>query len=178
MMKDGLLPFQIPILGLELGPHSYHYICNDEFFASFEKTLVESGAFEVELELEKNANDIEMNFSISGFLHTDCDRCTAAIRLPLSGEAELVLKYGEKESEDNEIIFITRDRDSYNVADFIHESIELLMPFSNTYDCENDDPMPCDFKVLNLLEEQAKKIKTKKEENPVWDSLKDLNLDN
>ena len=177
-MKDGLLPFQIPILGLALGHHSYQYTCNDDFFASFEKTLVEKGEFEVVLGVEKRTNDIEMNFFFFFVLNTDCDRCTAAIQLPINGEAQLVLKYGEKESDDNEIIFITRDKDSFNVADFIHESIELCLPFSNTYDCEKDNPMPCDFKVLDLLKEQAKNIKTKKTENPVWDSLKDLNLDN
>lgn len=177
-MKEGLIAFQIPILGLELGHHSYQYTCNNNFFTSFETTLVDKGEFEVRLELEKMADNIEMIFFISGVLLTDCDRCTAAIRLPIAGEAQLVLKYGEKESDDNEIVFITRDRDSYNVADFIHESIELLLPFSNTYECEKDDPMPCDFKVLDLLKEQAKNIKTIKTENPVWDSLKDLNLDN
>jgi len=128
--------------------------------------------------LDKKADTIEMVFNIQGTIETIRDRCTAPISLPITGNALLVLKYAEKESEEDEIVFITRDRDSFNIADFLHESIELLLPFSNTYDCENTTPKPCDEKVLELLKAQSKKIKIKKEDNPIWDSLKDLNLEN
>ncbi len=177
-MKDGLIGFQIPILGLEQGLHHYDFQCDKAFFDSFEKSLVEDGEFKVSLDLEKKLDNIEMNFAIDGFIRTSCDRCTAPILLPVAGTAHLLLKYAEKESEEDEIIFIVRDRDSFNVADFIHESIVLSLPFSNTYNCEEDDPKPCDDKVLAVLKEQTKKIKPKKEENPIWESLKDLNLDN
>lgn len=177
-MKDGLIAFQIPILGLEQGLHHYDFECGDEFFNSFEKTLVENGNFDVHLVLDKKMDNIEMDFTFRGFINTSCDRCTAPIRLPVSGNANLLLKYAEKEAEEDEIVFIVRDRDSYNVADFVHESIELALPFSNTYDCEKEVPKPCDQKVLDLLKEQSKKTKIKKEENPIWDTLKDLNLEN
>lgn len=177
-MKDGFISFQIPILGLDQGEHRYNFRCENDFFASFEKTLVDNGLFEVEMVLDKKVDTIEMVFNIQGTIETICDRCTAPISLPIKGNALLVLKYAEKESEEDEIVFITRDRDSFNIADFLHESIELLLPFSNTYDCENTTPKPCDEKVLELLKAQSKKIKIKKEDNPIWDSLKDLNLEN
>lgn len=176
-MKEGLVAFQIPVYGIEQGVHSYHFHCGDSFFASFEKSLIENGEFEVDMSLEKKSDTIELAFSIHGNIMTNCDRCTARIQLPIKGDAELMLKYAEHEKEEDEIVFISRDRDTYDVSEFLHQSIELLLPMSNTYDCENDNPRPCDDRVLEVLNEQSKKTKTKEEENPLWDQLKNLNLD-
>ncbi|HMG16336.1 MAG TPA: hypothetical protein VK590_12850, partial [Saprospiraceae bacterium] len=94
----------------------------------------------------------------------------------VKGSEQLILKYAEGVSDDVDIIFIEKDRDHFNVAEYIHEIIELALPIINKYDCEVEKVRPCDFKVLEVLEEQSGL--ENKEENPLWDSLKNLNINN
>ena len=173
-MKEGFLPYNIPILGLLPGTHEYEFQIGNDFFEMFEKSLVEDGNFKVDLILEKKTDMIILDFTFSGNVGTACDRCLASINLPVEGEHQLILKYGQPKAGDEEVVFIERDQDHYNVAEFIHEIIELGLPISNTYDCRSEENRPCDESILQKLEEQQRKEMN--DENPLWDSLKNINI--
>ena len=175
-MQEGFLPFNLPILGLHQGIHIYEFQCDQSFFKSFDTSLVEEGNFHVDLSLDKKIDMLILNFSFKGAIATSCDRCLAPIQLPVEGGQQLILKYAEGISDDDEIVFIEKDLDHYNVAEYIHEIIELSLPIINKYDCEAEKNPPCDFKVLKVLEERS--TKEDKEENSLWDSLKNLNINN
>ena len=38
------------------------------------------------------------------------------------------------------------------MAKYIYEYIVLSLPLIKVYDCENDDPLPCDEELLERLE--------------------------
>ena len=174
MMKEGFLPYDLPILGLLPGTHTYEFQMDQDFFNLFEKSLVEEGKFNVDLVLEKKTDMILLDFTFQGTVNASCDRCLAPIQLPVEGSHQLILKYGQAKEEDEDVVFIERDQDHYNVAEFIHEIIELGLPISNTYDCRSEKIRPCDESVLKVLEEQQ--TKEMKDENPLWDSLKNINI--
>ncbi len=175
-MQEAFLPFNLPILGLHQGIHEYEFRCDPAFFKLFEKSLVESGNFHVNLSLDKKIDMLVLDFGFTGAVAATCDRCLAPIQLPVEGGDQLILKYADGVSDDVDIIFIQKDRDHYNVAEYVHEIIELALPIINKYDCEAEKIRPCDFKVLEVLE--ARSAIENKEGNPLWDSLKNLNIDN
>ena len=128
----------------------------------------------MELNLERRPDMFLLHFDINGYIETVCDRCVTDIKLPVQGSENLVVKFGEIEKgsiEDDEVIFIPHNTPDFNVATLIYEIIVMSLPLTNTYNCENDVPRPCDMETLKRLEDAAKES----DEGSIWDSIK---LDN
>lgn len=165
------LPYSIPIQGLKIGVHRFKYTLDSAFFSHFEGSPVETGLVEAELELDKRSDMLLLDFKLDGYSDAECDRCTAAIHLPIEDERQLVVKYGDAEGEeDDEVVFIARDASEINVARYLYEFAVLALPITNTYNCEEDPNPPCNREVLKYLKNDADEGKS----NPVWDALKGL----
>ena len=168
---DPFLPYSIPIQGLKIGIHRFKYTLDSAFFRQFEDSPIVEGLVEAVLELDIRSDMLLLDFQLEGYSEAECDRCTAAIHLPILTERQLVVKYGDAEGdEDDEVIFISRDTPEFNVAPYLYEFAVLALPITNTYDCESDPNPPCNRDVLKYLENEADEGKS----NPLWDALKDL----
>lgn len=175
-----LKEFSLPIKGLKNGVHEYNFDIQEDFFNNFENTPIEKGEFKVHLTFDKRDSFFELVFEIDGTIRTECDRCTAGISLPVSDSQYLTVKYSiEEREEDAEVVYITPEASKLNVAKYIYEFICLSIPFHKVYDCENDDPQPCDFDVLNLISPdvtpsvQEEEKESEKKKNP-FDDLKNM----
>ncbi len=168
---DPFLPYSIPIQGLKIGIHRFKYTLDNAFFRQFEDSPIVEGLVEAVLELDIRSDMLLLDFQLEGYSEAECDRCTAAIHLPILTERQLVVKYGDAEGdEDDEVVFISRDTPEFNVAPYLYEFAVLALPITNTYDCESDPNPPCNRDVLKYLENEADEGKS----NPLWDALKDL----
>ena len=168
---DPFLPYSLPIQGLKIGIHQFKYQLDNAFFRQFEGSPIKRGLVEVELQLDKRSDMMLLDFHIRGYSEAECDRCTAAIRLPVKDDRQLVVKYGDAEGEEeDEVVFISREASEFNVARYLYEFAVLALPITNTYDCENDAHPPCNREVLKYLENSAGESKP----NSVWDALKGL----
>ena len=147
-----------------------------DFFRHFENTEIEDGNFDVDVILDKRPSFFELTFDIKGTFRTDCDRCTASIELPMSTTQFLTVKMSEEVvDEDAEIVFIHPDTSHFNIARYIHEFIVLSLPFNRTYDCEIENPRPCDMSVLKILEQNSiREEKAKSDKTNPFDDLKNL----
>ncbi|MFN0034187.1 MAG: YceD family protein [Saprospiraceae bacterium] len=172
---DAFVAYSLPIQGLKSGVHHFKFEIDSAFFARFEGSPVQEGKVLFELELDKRLDMMLLDFTLEGFVKAECDRCTATIDLPIEDEQQLIVKFGEVESEpEDEVIFIHRDAPEFNVAKYLYEFVVLALPITNTYDC-NDDPVPpCNFEVLKYLGTDAEEAKPKS----IWDALQGLSNDN
>lgn len=168
---DPFLAYSIPIQGLKTGIHQFKFRLDREFFRHFEGSPIEDGLVEVALQLDKRPDMLVLDFTFSGHNHTTCDRCTADIRLPFEGERQLLVKYGNAEGEEeDEVVFISREAPSLNIAPFLYEFAILALPITNTYDCQSEKDPPCNFEILKYLEQNAEERDT----DPIWDVLNGL----
>ena len=170
---DPLKKFAIPISGLKNGIHQFNFQVDKGFFDAFEESIIKDGLFDVQLDFDKRVDMFVLVFTFNGTARTNCDRCLEKIDLPIEGTEQLIVKVAETPSEEDEIVYITDTLSSLNVAKYIYEYIHLGMPLIKVYDCENDDPMPCNEKILDILDQ--KESEENKSTNPVWDELKKLN---
>ena len=183
-IMGNLKEFSLPIKGLKNGVHEYDFEIGNDFFKNFEGSPIEEGDFDVHLTFDKRDSFFELVFDIDGTIRTECDRCTAGISLPVSDSQYLTVKYSiEEREEDAEVVYILPDSSELNVAKYIYEFICLSIPFHKVYDCENDDPQPCDFDVLKLISGEVSSVEEDTTEAPVkknpFDDLKDkFSLDN
>jgi uncharacterized protein len=147
-----LKEYTLPIHGLKNGIHRFQYDVDADFFAHFEGSPIQNGRFDLSVELDKHDSFFELTFDFEGFFTTECDRCTANIQLPFGGSEKLVVKRTQAEiDEDIDIVFLSPDVHEFNIAQYVYEFICLSMPFNKTYDCESENPRPCDMDVLKLL---------------------------
>lgn len=178
-MERPLLPFTIPLAGLKLGITTISLRVEDDFFQCFPDSPVQKGGLDLELDLDKRQDMIVATFRFEGRVATTCDRCLADIGLPIEGEQELIIKYGETFKEEDEVIWLSQDMREFNLARFAYEFFILAIPVVRIYECEDDDPRPCDMEMLAALEKHQKgpESETEDEEtdNPFRNLLDELN---
>lgn len=144
--------FSLPIKGLKNGFHSFNFQIDKTFFARFEASPIQNASFDVTVEMDKRDSFFELTFDFDGTMQTECDRCTASIEMPFGDTQMLIVKMSEEEvTEDADVVFISPDAYEFNVAQYIYEYICLAEPFHKVYDCENDEPRPCDFDILEKI---------------------------
>ncbi|MBT8189328.1 MAG: DUF177 domain-containing protein [Bacteroidia bacterium] len=169
---QALRQFSIPLKGLKNGIHEFVFHINKNFFSSFDSSPVNNGQLETKLNLEKKSDHIILDFFTKGYVNTDCDRCTALIKLPVESDFEAIVKFREEPGDDGDVIYIQVEEHQINVATLIYEQIILSIPLIKTYNCESEDPKPCNEKVLSILTKDSKKST-----NPIGEALKNLKID-
>ena len=145
--------FTIPLLGLKTGMHEYDFEVKSDFFAEFEGSPISEANFEVKLFFDKCPDEMMvLIFTYQGTTTTECDRCLAEIQLPVKGEEQLVVKFADQAREEVEVVYLLKGTPEINVARYIYEFIILSLPIIKVYDCEDEDPLPCDEAMLDKLD--------------------------
>lgn len=147
--------FSIPLKGLTDGTYRFEFEVAEEFFKKYENSPVDKGSFEIDTELQKKSDHLEINFYIKGKVATNCDRCTADILLPVEGEHQLIVKYTVDEvTQEEEVWTITYDTNELVLDRAVHEFIILSMPIVKVFDCDAEETRPCNDLVMDKLEEE------------------------
>lgn len=168
---DAFVPYSIPIQGLKVGIHEYQFELDQKFFSLFDGSPVPDSAITYDVQMDKRPDMLLFAFQMKGSIHTECDRCTAMIDLPLSTQRQLIVKFGEAEGEtEDEVVFIHRESSDFNVARYLYEFTVLALPLTNIYDCQSNANPPCNQEILSILQKSA----GAQESNSIWDSLKNL----
>lgn len=168
-----LRQFSIPIKGLKPGNHKYEFEMEDAFFGAFPDSPIQKAKLKVDLDLEKKSDHYIIQFDVEGTVETECDRCTATIQLPLDFSSEFIIKFDEDEREEEELIYIHPESHFIKLADLLYEQTLLAMPLIKVYDCEVEEPRPCNKKVLDILNSEKEEGGSN---NPFGEVLKDLKI--
>ena len=176
-VSDYLDQYTIQFSGLAVGKHSFDFQADERFFTALESTVIEHGTVNINVELEKTAYLLNLQFSISGTVDVECDRCAVNWPLPLKTENRLILRYSDQSEsdEDPDILYISRSDYQFNIAQHIYEYIATAIPF-HTVPCEiTGDTNLCDQAVLDKLNAlQSASEAGHHEIDPRWEVLKEL----
>jgi DUF177 domain-containing protein len=170
-----LKQYEIPISGLKVGVHEFDFVVDWRFFKHFEESQVKQGHFDVKVLLDKQTDHWVVKFYIQGNLDTECDRCLAPISLPIGGLNTVIVKYDKDDmqpGESEDIMYVSRELHTWNIARLICEFILLCVPIKRVYDCENEDVRPCDIEMLKRLTREV----VTSEDHTVWNPLKQIDL--
>lgn len=175
---DALKQFSIPIKSIGNKTHQFDFQVDKDFFSCFEDSLIQDGEFNIQLEIDKRTNVMDLKFIVDGSFQTECDRCLANIQLKVVGEHDIIARFGEvPEEEDPEVIFINPLAHDFNIAKYVYEFICLSIPYSKI--CEGDDQPLCDETVQGYLGiEEEQDDNEEPDNNPFLNVLKDIDLDN
>ena len=172
MEMKSLQEYIIPLKGMKSGMHEHMFFIDGTFFAHFPEAMLDACDLEVMVKMDKRPNMVLMQFEIGGYIVTQCDRCTAEIKLPISGSYPLIAKFGESEEdfeEEEDVITVHPDSPNVNVSKQLYDYISLSIPMIREYDCTTETPKPCDEKARKILERASEE---ESKANPIWDELK------
>jgi len=164
--------FSIPVRGLKSGVHQYNFHLDSTFFEEFSKAPIGESDVNVKLDFDKRPDMFVLDVDVQGTVKTECDRCLADINLPVEGQYQQIIKLSDHESEVDEVVYLPVETTEINVAKYLYEFVGLSVPMMKIYDCQNDNPPPCDQAVLARLAAEEKDKQTTK--NPIWDELNKL----
>lgn len=144
----------IPFVGLKLGVHKFEFDITDTFFDNYEYSIIRKGNVKVELSLDKKETMLIGNFTVSGVVQSECDRCTDPIEIDIEGEYQLVYKFDTEPSDDESLIIVYPEEFELNIADNILELMTVSLPLRSIHnegDCNEE--MIERFKEYVLVEE-------------------------
>ena len=180
-MNTVLNRYKVHFKGLEIGQHILNFDVDKSFFDQFEDSEVTNGSLEVEIELDKHTNMLELNFFIEGNVEVQCDRCLEPFTIPVEYEGKLVVRISdtiEEKENDDEIWFVNSNEHEVNLAHYIYESICLSLPIQRYHGILGTSQEVCDKEMLrrlNMLSNNETKASDQKPKTDSrWDKLKDI----
>lgn len=174
----GLEHFSLQLKSLKNGAHHYHYHIDKIFFELMECQLIREATYDIDIDLHRENKSLEITINSVGHMKTTCDRCTADISLPTLFTSKVYVQINNDPSEDDiETYYIHESETIIDLAPIVYNEISLHLPLVNIYNCEEDNPKPCDSETLDKLE-YSDELDTSKEDDgsSPWDALKNIDL--
>lgn len=177
--NDGLDAYRISHIGLKKAVHHLEYELDGAFFTNFEQSLIKQCTMRVDVTFDMRNEPFILDFSFSGTMATECDRCTATFPAKVQGEFSIYVKFTGDEllqhEDETEILFIGRDEE-IDIAPFLYDFAHLCIPYYKICDDPGNTEY-CEKEIVALLDkthpEEEKTDETPKAD-PRWDELNKL----
>jgi uncharacterized metal-binding protein YceD (DUF177 family) len=176
--------YLIPFIGLKLGKHHFEYQISNAFFEIFDYNEFENSDIKVNMVLEKKNTMLELSFKHKGCIHVPCDVTGEDFDLPIKGNMNLIVRFGEEYNDDNEeLLILPFGEFEINVSQYIYEMIVLSVPLRRVHPGVKDGSLKTEaldkLNELAVTELRQEEKKENKEEDidPRWDKLKQLLTD-
>lgn len=175
----GKSQYNIQFGGLSVGEHQFEFEVTEKFFEQYHDSEITRANIRVDATLIKQNNLMNMVFDFEGTVGLSCDRCLVEYDCPISGQEKLVIKHGDPEESNDEILVLREGLDEADISQYLYEYIELAIPYRKV-PCEDEnleyDELPCDEETLSKFEEH--KVDEEPTGNPEWDKLKNIKFNN
>ena len=166
-----LKQFSIQFASLKPGSYNFKFAVDEKFFEKFNESETKKGKVSIQIEFQKQARMLILNFKLKGRVELVCDRCLENFEYNLKSEERLIVKFGnEREEETDEIIIIQESDHEINVAHYIYEFIHLAFPTKRVH----PDEKFCNREIISKLEKLKSKNNIEDEADPRWEALKKI----
>lgn len=167
-------------MGLKIGSHQFDYQIDNTFFEHFEYDEFHKANVKVDLELEKKSTLLDLHFQFNGTVNVNCDLTNEPYDQPISGNFDLVVKFGQEyNDEEEDLLILPHGSYEVDVAQYIYESIVLAVPAKRVHPGVADGTLKSE--ALDKLEELSLNNQAEQSDedqtDPRWDDLKKLLTD-
>ena len=163
--------FQIDLKSLKEGLQTLEYDLDDSFFNAIEGSEVSAGRLHVTVDVERvNDSFFALHFHGQGIVMVPCDICLEDMEQPVSIDERLSAKFGEENSEDDDLVTVAEDEGILDVAWFIYEFIRLAIPIRHVHAPGKCDPAMIE-KLAQLSAARSGEGHDEQNIDPRWSSL-------
>ncbi len=125
--------YNVVLKDLSTEARTYEYVLNDAYFKKIDSPEVQKGNVTAKVTVQKKATSFELNFSLDGVVLIPCNRCLDDMEQPINYKEKLQVKFGDKFSEEDEIVIVPEAEGAINVAWFLYEFIVLNIPIKHVH---------------------------------------------
>ena len=167
---------EIQFSGLKSGSYTYSYTLNKEFFAAFDNEILSDGEVDFEVKMEKQERLLIFNFTFSGNIKTNCDRCLGELEVPVKGNETLCVKFSDsEESESEDIVILPESAYKIDLAPWMYEYVAIAKPMQCIHPDDENGDSTCDPEMLKYLEQEEECFEKEPIIDSRWDKLKEIN---
>ena len=174
----GKSQYKIQFGGLSMGEHQFEFEIKSKFFEQFSESEITEADIQVKANLVKQNSLMHILFAFEGTIKLSCDRCLVDYNCPISGQEKLVIKHGNPDESNDDILVLKEGVEEADFTQYLFEYIELAIP-SRKVPCEEEEidiEVECDESTIAKFNEL--KIEEEPSENPEWDKLKNIKFNN
>ena len=163
-----LKQFVIPFSGLPDGEHWFNFKIEKEFFEYFENSDILKANIVLKLQFIKRSAMLELEFSFSGTVSVECDRCLYSVDLPVELNEKIFVKFGnESFDESAEILVIPYNEPEIDISNLVYELIFVGLPMKRVH-AEGECETGIEDKIISEDDTNNDEI------DPRWEQLKNL----
>ncbi|NTW31193.1 MAG: DUF177 domain-containing protein [Bacteroidetes bacterium] len=165
--------YSIQFASLTPGSYNYNFKVNDSFFEKFEESQIKQGNVSIDIEFQKEAKMLVLNFILTGSVRLMCDRCLDDFNFDINSNERIIVKFGTDKTDDTEELITISEKDyQINISHFIYEFIHLALPTKRAHPEDENGLSLCNPEFIAKLKEYQN-IKTV-EIDPRWEVLTKL----
>lgn len=170
----GKSPYKIQFGGLPVGLHEFEFEVNGTFFQQFEHPEISIADLQVKALLTKQNNLLQVQVDVEGTVDLDCDRCMKTFAFPIETSEKLVIKHGDPQESNDEILVIPEGQEEFDLANYLYEFVSVAVP-ARRVPCELDsEEYKCDQNMLDKLQTLNAIPEVEQQKNPLWEQLNKL----
>lgn len=179
-MKKDEGKYRVKVKGLKEGVHFFEFNIGTDFFDDFRNSEIKKANIRVDLTLNKEPQNLELDFRIKGFASVVCDRCLEIFELPLSSHQILFVKFGEKTIDDgSDVMILSNDDEEIDLTQILYEFTSLSLPLKKVHPVDENGESTCNEEMLKKLKKLSPSSNdSDKTINPGWDELKKIKFNN
>ena len=164
--------YKIEFAGLKIGDHQFKFNVDNKFFDKFNFSDFNDINIDIDIKLTKKSTLLELTFILRGSVNINCDLSNESFNLPITNEANVVVKFGQEyNDEDDEILILPHGEHKLYVDQYIFELIVLSLPSKRIHPGVLDGSIKSE--ILDILEDLKPK-ENNNLEDPRWEKLKNL----
>lgn len=148
---DVAQPYSIAYKGLKPGPHDFDFRVGGGLFEAFPVTEIRGGDCNVRVQVERSETQLALDVTIEGYVVVACDRCLDDVRVPVSYQGRLLVKFSDEIREyDGEVMWLSPVENEVDLTQYIYESIVLALPYQRVHpEGECDPAMLEKFRIVS-----------------------------
>ena len=159
--------FTITFAGLKQGQHYFQYDVNGRFFEDYDDIL--DANLKVNLNFVKRETLLELDFKVKGTVNMLCDLTNQPFDLLIEGNLDLIVKFGNHYSDDDDkILILPYAEHQIDITQYIYEMTILHIPLKRVNPLYKNNLQ----QIMTFKDKRV--IKKYEPVDPRWNKLKKL----
>src|SRR5690554_599363 len=147
-MMSSDMDYIISFEKLKVGSHLFKFEITTSFFEKLTYSIIQGGDIKVDFFLEKKETMMIGRFEMAGTVQRSCDRCNESVDVFLQVSQQVIFKFGNEISDDENLIMIPHSDFTIDVSLIIYELLTVALPARSIH-----EEGACNEEMLDLLDD-------------------------
>ena len=142
-------PVHINLSMLTIGLHTLDLELDNQFFESLDQDDILGGKCSAKVTINARESSFALHIEAEGVVQVTCDRCLDPMDVKVEPfEEDFLLKLADEDGEDDNAIYVDRNRTEFDLGWLLYEVIDVRLPIVHSH-----EPGQCNPEMEQILQE-------------------------